>query len=1645
MNMRKLVAAVVVAASAITANARSLLYYYDFDKVVNGALVYTGVNKGTGALEPTFKQSGSNPLGFVSGGALGSDYAFSETSSSSLWLGDGSASLGCNTDRGFTISFWVKANSSHAAWSDFFGFRLNGVDYRIEYIAKNNSNAAFYYYPKANNSSATNPTVRLDGNGTAITELTAGVWKHVAFVAKPNGTTSVGTCSFYVDGKHIANINFFRGGNLQQLHIGSCVRRQLYDGADRTGDTRGTCLDELALFDYPATDEQVKWLAKFKPAQPVAGPGREMPYCWHFDTTNATFGATAKVNSGTGPLVAKLWGDENSSGANTTGYITAPSANAALGTAYAMNAGNRATWRIESSAGLGPTVGSGFTFSFWMRGNAKPTAWTDCFTFGVGGRYMRYEFGNATVAPLYVYGGSNSGPFTRKSDTWQHYCAVWNDAEQMIDLYQDGEFKWRSSYGTTPDASHALIVMMAGRQSQEGDGTWRLSPRTAGMLNSGVFVDEVALFNYSLSPEQIQWLTNNVPCLPPLDATNLVRTVSSNGVWAGGRALWTVRSWDSANEAWADTTRTTIYPTLEDTEVEVAVALADGVELTNDTFVTPKKLAIRGSGTLAASATLKAAEDSRFAPEALEIGEGLQLTVPLYAVNVGGTLTLGAGSKIIFDVSHYYEGGTTNALTVGSFVLPAGESDVLAYFATTNPLYTLSLSGDGKTVVVTAATIPVTATWTGEGDGVNLNSTANWDCRNSSGVRLNDALPCDRTRVFVCSGPIALNAPLGTVIQWQSLTIEAANATLAGDIDWCGIDCTIPEGVTINLNGHKLSVASFDGTGTITDTTTGGELHVDVASGETVENSSVAFAGQMKLVKDGEGTFVAAKGGQTYVGGSVVSNGTVRLGINSYPVGPKDSLVTVCAGATFDHAVFSTSTCIYSYDLAGTLHAQSGAGANGYSDSYRILGSSFTLSGNATITGKWFYFGKPDKTTLALAMNGHTLTFALDDYIAVGEITVAEGDHGKMVFSGGFAEWLRGAGSATGLDVEVTGAAALKLGTGGNASFHDLTYSSERWKKNQVAAHLAIYGTYTAGSVRPPLMMQDGSTIDLSAIDGVFDTSGTSVTYVAALEYGIAGQVAFVDKASIALDMGDRAFDVGDCLLSWEAGVYPNASFQFTLYTNGVAVADKSLVIKDNESEHGVYVKDAREPAYAKWVNGEWKYFSDRTHEYDGTWTQGITDTMQVLFSSVEEHNLICTTNFSPAPAAFVLTGFTGARNVTSDLTQFPFLFDEGAVLDVNGGHVKLPGSMAGSTTAFTVTNSAEQTGTLEVVVAEGTATNTKMALAGNLKFVKSGAGTFVSTLAQTYTGGTLVAEGTAQEPANSVTYSGEGDFTVYGTGAVTVESNATFMVQSAQVFKNDIVLAGGRLYGNLNSVVARLTAVTADSQVMMMNGSDVSMHIGASGSHLDLDGHTLTFSGGTGSQYFYIDASLEGETGGFVFDSSVEYVGKLPADGNGVDVEINVRAHMFDPASVHDYKIAGSQNQWGTGTAYGLNVYGTFTPISTTFYGCTMMNGSTIDLSGKTGVWSVQSSIPNAANNYGLTAAQQTARKTVSFADNATIKIKLGERKVKTGDKIVDWTGKTPANLATLRFTSADGEGFGVTKKDDGLYIIHGFIILVR
>ena len=185
-----------------------------------------------------------------------------------------------------------------------------------------------------------------------------------------------------------------------------------------------------------------------------------------------------------------------------------------------------------------------------------------------------------------------------------------------------------------------------------------------------------------------------IPKLPPLSATNLARTVSADCSWAGGLASWNV-----LDGTGADTGRFSIYPSVEDTETEVAVSIASAATIVNDTFVTPAKLKFtNGTGGASATATLAAGANSMFAPENLEVGDGVTLTVKPGDVSVAGELKFGEDAKIIFDMKGAGEDEkTVKGLSALSFALPAGDSDLLSHFGARGS-YSVSLSEDGKTV-----------------------------------------------------------------------------------------------------------------------------------------------------------------------------------------------------------------------------------------------------------------------------------------------------------------------------------------------------------------------------------------------------------------------------------------------------------------------------------------------------------------------------------------------------------------------------------------------------------------------------------------------------------------------------------------------------------------------------------------------------------------------------------------------------------------------------------------------------------------------------------------------------------------------------------------------------------------------------------
>ena len=114
----------------------------------------------------------------------------------------------------------------------------------------------------------------------------------------------------------------------------------------------------------------------------------------------------------------------------------------------------------------------------------------------------------------------------------------------------------------------------------------------------------------------------------------------------------------------------------------------------------------------------------------------------------------------------------------------------------------------------------------------------------------------------------------------------------------------------------------------------------------------------------------------------------------------------------------------------------------------------------------------------------------------------------------------------------------------------------------------------------------------------------------------------------------------------------------------------------------------------------------------------------------------------------------------------------------------------------------------------------------------------------------------------------------------------------------------------------------------------------------------------------------------------------------------------------VTDYvaSYAGSGNG-GTGA---MNVYGRFVPNADGFYGCTMQDGSVLDLSGRA----------DAVPLNGLT-----------FAAGAQVAVTLGDRAVQGGTRLISWTAET--RPGGVRFVPDDPNArYGLSARADGLYV---------
>ena len=396
-------------------------------------------------------------------------------------------------------------------------------------------------------------------------------------------------------------------------------------------------------------------------------------------------------------------------------------------------------------------------------------------------------------------------------------------------------------------------------------------------------------------------------------------------------------------------------------------------------------------------------------------------------------------------------------------------------------------------------------------------------------------------------------------------------------------------------------------------------------------------------------------------------------------------------------------------------------------------------------------------------------------------------------------------------------------------------------------------------------------------------------------------------------------------------------------------------------------------------------------------------------------------------------------------------VFAEGVAIDLKGHTLTVADLSDDGFMNAVVTNSVDgTTAELHVDVADGkTATNSTASILGNVKVVKSGLGTWrAAKNSQTYSGGTLILEG--------VLVNGFVDARNYQLGAVgsviTVSTNGAnrgvfdikgMYAQNSVCAAYKLVMNGGLVQntgadvsqGNGQFFDVRLTADSEFSHTYDWGFFDGPTEYAVT---LDLGGHTLKVAIGINGRTFHLvnctvkNGFIDITSGGWfqVGKSATEtqYLGEIVA--TNVDFRIASAMKIYAPLSVRDYEqVYGSNNNEGTNV---FSVCGTFKPASHNyFYGCTMQNGSTIDLSSRTDALPLVSSFTKGDH-------------TLKFAAG-TIHVKLGERNVTRNTRLISWTSK-PSGIASTRFTSAEGErSRRFSARADGLYLSGGTMIIVR
>ena len=517
-----------------------------------------------------------------------------------------------------------------------------------------------------------------------------------------------------------------------------------------------------------------------------------------------------------------------------------------------------------------------------------------------------------------------------------------------------------------------------------------------------------------------------------------------------------------------------------------------------------------------------------------------------FGTPVATTLTATAAAGYLFD---HWE-GPLGLLTSGT------ASDATVSVRTSMP-------AEFKAVFLRDDVV-ATATWTGAGTAGDLSDTNNWLCANSSGVTIEGGLPGADTTIII-TGQTAFSFPENASLTYHAIRFD--NVQLTADVNWNGIDLTkVASGSSIDLCGNDLEMTALNGSvinaWSVTDSSaqgSGGKFILTVAEGEEFvngiisDNGGIVFSGSLRFVKEGTGAYRVHRAGQTYTGGTHVKAGTVICDIgtanaanrNPFGIGDKTQTIRIEKDAVLD-LNSNNNGSIYNYELGGKIKvrgtSQNAAWDTDFSNTWM---QDIVLIDDATIEGGWLHFGSNDANDYGeLNLNGKTLTVNINcqcyaRYLRIaqtGTIKINAASAGALQIDASLTDF-----SAANLQFEGNAFLFLAGNNTGSILVRDFAYTDTRnyWAAHKhTARKVVVGGVYKAGAYRPPVELDNGATLDLSGVSDSWNATGHNgnISQNGAYISNNPGQVTFASGATIAVDLGERAFGQGKTkVVNWSA------------------------------------------------------------------------------------------------------------------------------------------------------------------------------------------------------------------------------------------------------------------------------------------------------------------------------------------------------------------------------------------------------------------------------------------------------------------------------------------------------------------------------